>query len=559
MKPKEKNKKSIKKNTVVKKKTLTSKRKVLVDPLKFSKRKLRRVKKKNNQVTGKKSAVKKSKKIKRVVLKASKKKVVHKAYGKVRQGNLSKKQKRKIVKGVKKTSTIKVASINVKNNTKEPKPKTPSFNSEPFRAKIKVIGLGGGGGAIVSEIGRSLAKATFIIADTDVRAFKKRKGIKYFLFGSEATHGLGTGLNTDLARSAAEKEKDNISKLFESQDIVIFISCLGGGLGSGATQVFIEAAKDFEGITLGIFTLPFKFEGKNKQKIAAKALGELRRSLNVSLTIPNERIFKVINEDTPITEAFSMVNKSLIESLESLIDLIYTPGLINIDFADLKSILQGKGNLAFLNTAQASGKDKADKIIKEVLHNPLYQDNNFTPEKILFNIAGGGGLSMFEVDKISKAIAEKNQKAKIIFGISKNQKYKNKIKTTLLMTGPGLGSSIVEKEKAKEVAAQKEPAKKANIKKTKPKKQIVRQKPANIEEKEAQIIDDVFPAFNNTPVDAGGLRKLIVAENVQTSKKAIRRSALEIKKTEELEENKKSRQEKEWEIPAFLRKVKFKP
>ena len=180
-----------------------------------------------------------------------------------------------------------------------------------FKAKIKVIGIGGGGGSIVSEIGRSLEKATFVIADTDIRALKKKSGIKYFWFGEELTHGLGTGVNVDLAKQAAESAKEKISAIFKDQDIIIFIASLGGGLGSGATQIFAEAAREFGGITFGIFTMPFKFEGKNKQRIAQNALKSLRRSLNVSLVIPNEKIFKIIDANTPITNAFSTVNKSL--------------------------------------------------------------------------------------------------------------------------------------------------------------------------------------------------------------------------------------------------------
>ena len=245
----------------------------------------------------------------------------------------------------------------------------PSFLADSFfKAKIKVIGIGGGGGSIVSEIGRSLNKATFVVADTDARAFKKRAGIKNFLFGQELTHGLGTGVNPELGRQAAESEKEKIARFFEDQDIVIFIASLGGGLGSGATKVFAEAAQDFRGITLGIFTLPFKFEGSNKYKIAIKALRELRKTLNVSITIPNERIFKIIEANTAITDAFSIVNKSLIESLESLIDLIYSPGIINIDFADLRAILGGKGNLAFLNTSEASGKHRAEEVAEAILN-----------------------------------------------------------------------------------------------------------------------------------------------------------------------------------------------
>jgi len=427
-----------------------------------------------------------------------------------------------------------------------------------FKAKIKVIGLGGGGSSIVSEIGRSLPKATFVVADTDVRAFKKTSGIKNFLFGKELTHGLGTGLNPDLAMAAAQQQKEEIAKLFEGQDIVIFIASLGGGVGSGATKVFAEVAKNFDGITFGIFTLPFKFEGSNKFRIASKALKELRDLLNVSVTIPNERIFKVIDANTPITQAFSMVNRKLIDSLESLMDLIYSPGIINIDFADLKAILRGKGNLAFLNTAEASGKDRAEKVVKDILNNPLYQNHNFTAEKILFNIAGSANLSMFEVDKISRAISSQNPKAKIIFGISKSQRHKNKIKTTLLMTGPALGAEL--HDEPSESAGQADSKKESKKPKKPSKKQSKNnQGSGNKETAERKVMDSesLIPAFVNESVDLG-LRRLSVVEIEQKPKRTIRRSALDIKQAQEQEEQEKSLQEKEWEIPAFLRKVKFK-
>ena len=442
--------------------------------------------------------------------------------------------------------------------------KSESFTAGSFfKAKIKVIGIGGGGGSIVSEIGRSLHKASFVIADTDVRAFRKKAGIKYFLFGQELTHGLGTGLNTELAQAAAESESERIAKLFEDQDIVILIACLGGGLGSGATKVFAQALENFQGIVFGIFTLPFKFEGKNKQKIAYRALKELKKSLNVSITIPNERIFKIINSDTAITDAFSMVNKNLIESLESLIDLIFSPGIINIDFADLRAILRGKGNIAFLNTAESSGKDSAQRISEQILHNPLYQNNNFTADKILFNILGGGNLSMFEVDKISRAIAQQNPKAKIIFGISKNSNYKNKIKTTLLMTGQGAVAEVpVKKEKIEKPAVIAEEnkispvLKKVKKKAVQRKKKLIENKIKKTNEKElAPFINALPPVFTDALVDASDSRKLSIMENQENQKKAIRRSALEIKEAQTIEENKKSKQEEEWEIPAFLRKV----
>lgn len=441
-----------------------------------------------------------------------------------------------------------------------------------FKAKIKVVGIGGGGGSIVSEIGKSLHKASFVIADTDVRSFKKRRGIKSFLFGQKLTHGLGTGLDTDLARSAAEQEKEKITGLLRGQDIVIFIVSLGGGLGSGATRVFAEAAKNLGCITFGIFTLPFKFEGQNKHRAARGALKELRSIFNISITIPNERIFKIINSDTAITEAFSIVNRNLVNSLESLIDLIYSPGVINIDFADLRTALKGDGNLAFLNIVEAAGKNRTEETIQKIMNNPLYESNNFIVEKVLFNIAGGGNLSMFEVDKISKEIASRNPKAKIIFGISKNSSYKNKIKTTLLMAGPLPAEKMkMDKDKASmRLAAKPKKAKAATKTKTAKKKTnprkiekkarrqtkplIPEQKQANKSRENKVFFGDVFsPVFSGAAVDSLATRKIIVAESPQNEKKTIRRTALEVKKEQEEEIQQKTQQEKEWEIPAFLR------
>ncbi len=464
--------------------------------------------------------------------------------------------KRKIARKPKKV----IVRRTKKPASKLPAPEIPAETL--FKAKIKVIGIGGGGGSIVSEIGRSLEKATFVIADTDIRALKKRPGIKYFWFGENLTHGLGTGVNIDLAKRTATEAKERMSSMFEDQDIIIFIASLGGGLGSGATQVFAEAAKEFGGITLGIFTLPFKFEGKNKQRIAQNALRSLRRSLNVSLTIPNEKIFKIIDVNTPITEAFSIVNKSLIESLESLIDLIYNPGIINIDFADLRTILKGIGNTAFLNTVEESGKNRAEKICEKVLSNPLLQNSSLQAEKILFNIAGSKNLSMFEVEKISRHIADLNPKAKIIFGISKNSNLKNKIKTTILMTGGGLKAETIEKKEIQTNLLSEAKEKSKRAKKPELKKPFGRLRARKQKKENEKKVSSLLPAFQAPAFETAALgeKKLSIVETApsESVKKAIRRSGLEVKKAQELEEKKKLQQEKEWEIPAFLRRVKFK-
>ncbi|MBI3337522.1 MAG: hypothetical protein HY005_02780 [Candidatus Staskawiczbacteria bacterium] len=538
------------------------KKKAIVRPIKYSKAVISaksklfiRANKKNKKV----------KSPKRVLVKPKKKKGKH-IKKTIKPPVKPKKnvKKKTIIKSEKKAVLKKLKIIKKENIS--------AFPAEAlFRARIKVVGIGGGGGSIVSEIGRTVNKATFVIADTDIRALKKKTGIKYFWFGKEFTHGLGTGVNPEIARTAAESEKEKITELFKDQDIVILIASLGGGLGSGATKVFAESAKLFGGITLGIFTLPFRFEGKNKSKIALKSLKELKSSLNVSITIPNERIFKVIGNDTSITEAFSTVNKSLIESLESLIDLIYNPGLINIDFADLRTILDGSGNSAFLNTVNASGKDKVKETVEKILINPLYQNNNFIAEKILFNISGGSGLNMIEVEKISKSIAALNPKAKIIFGISKDVKAKNKIKTTILITGPSKTNESIKKvikADAKVVAKKEQKVKKTFGHKTKGKglPRAYRQAGAGRQARIAQklpknTLSDISldHILNNNQVAAETSGKLIVAEPVNVKiKKTIRRNALEIKKAEALEQDKRLLQEEEWEIPAFLRRVKFK-
>jgi cell division protein FtsZ len=473
---------------------------------------------------------------------------------------------KKIVQKAKPFSVSNKKLVSVKplhRTARKPAAKVPDYELEGpksfFKAKIKVIGLGGGGSSIVSEIGKSLNKATFLTADTDIRSARKKGAIKKVIFGHSLTHGLGTGANAELGRQAAEQEKEKIASFFQDQDIVILIASLGGGFGSGAAQVFADAARDFNGITFGIFTLPFKFEGKNKHAAAAKALRGLRRSLNVSLTISNEKIFKIIDSNVSISEAFSMVNKKLIDLLDSLIDLIYNPGIINIDFADLRAILKSKGNTAFLNTAEAAGKNRADQVIEKILHNPLYQTSPFKTEKILFNIAGGENVSLIEVDKISRAISDAHADAKIIFGISKNSKLKNKIKTTLLMTGPGPQGPVPEEKPVVPMEVKKTAAsavKPAAVKKKAP-KAVVKKKAKPKKSSFGQVVAPVFShnVFQNQPVEAQdpAPSSAVKPAGSEVEKKPLRRNALEIREAQKVEEDKQSLQEKEWEIPAFLR------
>jgi cell division protein FtsZ len=403
-----------------------------------------------------------------------------------------------------------------------------------------MIGVGGGGSSIVSEVCQKIAplakgKISFVVANTDLKALKKTsfQAIK-LPFGQNLTFGLGTGMNPKIGRLAAQKEKEKIKKILEGQDLIILVSSLGGGAGSGASPVFAKICQELGILTLGFFTLPFKFEGQKKMEIAKDSLKKLKPYLNALSIIPNERIFQVIDKKTPLTTALSVINKNLAKSLEGLLEIIYQPGLINIDFADLKTILAGNdlepsfGKIAYLNTVEVEGQNKVQEAIKKLISSPLYPYSISGVEGILFNISGEPNLKLSEVNEISQAIfAESKGEAKIIFGISENRELKDKLKVTILAVGCKT-NFVSSKGKS---AAKKLP---------KLKKQKIKIKSANPMEKQKE-----------NKVLATGVGFL-----EKTSQK-IRRNALQVKKALQEEEEKILEKEKFFETPAFLRKNKL--
>jgi cell division protein FtsZ len=396
--------------------------------------------------------------------------------------------------------------------------KTTESPLRPRRIKIKVIGIGGGGASIVSEIARHLKGVSFLVADTDTKVFKKvKRGIKVFQFGQNLAGGMGTGMDPELAQKAAEAEKEKIAKIFSGQDLVIFIGCLGGGVASGAGPVFAEVArttttshKGQPPITLGIFTLPFSFEGEKKMKIAKRALEKLRENLSGTVFVSNEKIFQIIDKKTPLKKALSSLNQIFIEWLKDLIEVISKPNLINIDFADLRTILKERGKLLFFSQAVAQGANRQE----ELFQNPLFENTPKNVRRILFNISGGKDLGLKELERVSKEISELNPRAKIIFGVSENPKYKGKIKITLI--------AVSESEQKQKWLGEKKPKKSQGKKKEKLEVKIKQKKQAE--------------------------PKRVV------KKKKIRRTALEIKKAEKEAQEREWVQEPEWEIPAFLRR-----
>lgn len=434
---------------------------------------------------------------------------------------------------------VKKVSLKKKNTViKKRSPKKSDLDSTR-RIKMRIIGIGGGAGNIISEVSSRVQKVDFIAANTDTQALKgvSRK-VRSFVFGQEFTHGLGVGMDVEVGENAAKAEKERIKKLFEGQDFCVLIASLGGGTGSGAAPVFAEAARESKCITMGIFTMPFHFEGDRRRQIAEVALERLKPLLNSYVVIPNEKIFEVIDKNTPLPTALSVVNKRLADSLEGLIETIYLPGLINVDFADLKSVLDGRGRLGYFNSVQASGEHKAQEGVETVLNSRLWEYSIAGADRILFNITSDRTLRMQEVAEISRAIGQFNPRARVIFGISFRSDFKDKLRITLLATG-------CRERKEEKKAPQRKPKKKKIVEEPKeekkeepeptlkPKKKKVEKKTQKPKKKMVRKSRSVAPT-QQTPV-------------------MVRKNALDLKKEVDEELKNIEEEEKKWDIPSFLR------
>lgn len=408
-------------------------------------------------------------------------------------------------------------------------------NDEPLREiKVRVVGVGGGGGSIISSISVDLKKVLFAAVNTDVRALEevaKGKKVKGVSFGEKFTSGLGTGMDPELGRKAAEEDIEEIKGLFKDQDVVIFVSSLGGGTGSGALPVLASAAREMSNVVYGIFTLPFSFEGEKKMKVAKKAIRETSPYLHALTILPNEKIFEIVDKNTPLKEALAVMNNSIAQSLEGLVETIYETGLINIDFADIRTILEnrrGTRKLTYINTVEGSLEEGTQEIVKKAISNPLYPYKIDNARGVLFNITGGKDIGLTDISSTSESIScYTEDDAKIIVGIMQKNKYKDKIRISLLATGCGtdyfkkeLGEEEEEREKKKEKKKEKNPT----TKKKKRKQPIKKPK-----EKEEKI----------TVVQSG--------ENLYPHEEEPQRAETE-------EEKEILKEEEKWDKPSFLKK-----
>jgi len=310
-------------------------------------------------------------------------------------------------------------------------------------ARIKVVGVGGSGSNAISRMVEcKMSGVEFIAINTDAQDLHHCKAGEKIHIGKNLTKGLGAGMNPELGRQAAEENRDEIQESLKGADMVFVVYGAGGGTGSGAGPVVAEAAKEAGALTVGVVTRPFSFEGKQRAAIAEESVENLKDRVDTLITIQNDKLLQVIDRNTSLVNAFRIVDDVLRQGVQGISDLITKPGIINVDFADVRSITQDSGS-ALMGIGIASGENRAVQAAKQAINSPLLDISIDGARGVLFNITGGDDLSMLEVNEAAAVITENvDPNAKIIFGASNDESVKKgEVKITVVATGFDLNSS----------------------------------------------------------------------------------------------------------------------
>lgn len=303
-------------------------------------------------------------------------------------------------------------------------------------AKIKVIGVGGGGGNAVNRMIESGVKGVeFIVANTDLQVLNKSKAPIKIQIGEEITDGLGAGANPEVGKNAALESKKEIEEALRGADM-IFVTCgMGGGTGTGAAPVIAEIAQGLGALTVGIVTKPFSFEGKKRMEQAIKGLDELKKSVDTLIVIPNDRLRELIDKTTPMLEAFSEVDNVLKRGVQSISDLIAVAGLVNLDFADIKAVMESRGN-ALIGIGIGVGENRAIEAAKQAVSSPLLETSIMGATDAIINVTGGTNLALFEVEEAVNVIrTASNTDINTIFGAVINESLTDEVIVTVIATG----------------------------------------------------------------------------------------------------------------------------
>lgn len=328
-------------------------------------------------------------------------------------------------------------------------------------AKIKVVGVGGSGNNAVSGMFEAKIQGVeFIAVNTDAQDLHHSKASLKIHIGKNVTRGLGAGMNPDVGRQSAEENKDDIHEALKGADMV-FVTCgLGGGTGTGASPIIAEVARETGALTVGVVTKPFAFEGLQRARIAEEGLNNLKERVDTLITIPNDKLLNIIERKTTLLESFGIVDDVLRQAVQGISDLVVKPGIVNVDFADVRAIMQDAGS-ALMGVGKASGEERAIEAARFAINSPLLEVSIDGARGVLFSVSGGEDLTMYEINEAAKVITDSiHPDAKVIFGaVLDNQLKKGEVKVTVIATGfsesgASIGNPEGEHEEEKEATSQ---------------------------------------------------------------------------------------------------------
>ena len=304
-------------------------------------------------------------------------------------------------------------------------------------ARIKVVGVGGGGGNAVNQmIEMGIEGVQFLVTNTDLQSLKNSRASIKLQIGEKLTRGLGVGGDPEKGRQSALEDTEKIIEALEGADMVFITAGLGGGTGTGAAPIIASLATELGALTVAVVTKPFRFEGRRRQRQAEQGLGELRECVDTVITIPNERLLNAISRATPILESFKFADDVLRQAVQGISDIITVPGLINVDFADVKTIMEGMG-MALMGTGSATGENRALEATQRAISSPLLEEASIEGAKgLLVNVTGGTDLTLFEVNEAMSIIHDSaDPDANIIFGAVLDERLADEMRITVIATG----------------------------------------------------------------------------------------------------------------------------
>ncbi len=408
-------------------------------------------------------------------------------------------------------------------------------DSENF-ALIRVVGVGGGGSHAVNRMIRAeMMGVEFIGVNTDAQALLQSDAPHKIRIGDKITRGLGAGGDAGIGQRAAEEDTEKITEALRDSDMVFITAGLGGGTGSGAAPVIAEIAKDLGALTIGVVTKPFSFEGNRRKLVAEKAAEQLKAKVDTLITIPNDRLRDVVQKNTSILDAFRVVDDVLRQGVQGISDIITVPGLINLDFADVKAIMHDAGS-ALMGIGRASGETRALDAAKMAIASPLLEVNITGAQGILFNIAGSSNLTLYEVTEAAEEIrAAADPEANIIFGTSFDERLGEDVIITVIATG-------FDTNRRRESARSSSAASPFEVSRTtRPERDFLGElevRRGAADPVEARPMPEIQPAERPAPEPPARAERTVAPEPVSTSVRAPRYDADDL------------------EIPSFLRRTK---